>query len=191
MAALSQSNAHMQKAGQTQTTLLGSAITGIVFALAHGAEKVFLWHRKWMIAQQTYFECVWRGINITEWTKTGYEWSIKQKEISEVDEKRAEASWQTSSQQVRHSCGKSSEAKQSSAWPTLCRRIQSILRRGRHDELQMNSLVSVGAERSRPCDWMRLALHIWKITKARFGQPSPPPHVWEQPNRSTGFLIIS
>lgn len=70
---------------------------------------------------------------------------------------------------------KSSGAKQTSVWPTLCRRIQSILRHGHHDELQMNPLVSVGAEQIRPCDWTRPALHIWEIIEARFGLPSLPP----------------
>ena len=119
------------KAGQTQITLLGTSITGSVFALAHCVEKYFYEIRigamySVCVCVCVCKECVWGDTSITEWNKLLWNEFKVEKQIGEVDEERAE-SLVTTSISNRYSAAR--VQRQTSRWPTLCHRMQSFLRR--------------------------------------------------------------
>lgn len=157
------------KAGQTQITLLETSITGLVFALARGVEKYFYEIRVGGV-------CSTSALSVSKETQTSRrgtnccEMSLKQREIRSESLTTAFVPTGTAWLQEEFS----SRANFSNN-PTSRRHIRSILRHGRHDELRMNSHVSVGAEQIGPRDWTRPALHIWETAKAGFGLPSLPP----------------
>lgn len=82
------------KAGQTQITLLGTSITGSVFALAHCVEKYFYEIRIGATYSECVcvcYECVCGDTSVTEWNKLLRNEFKAAKQISKVGEKRAES----------------------------------------------------------------------------------------------------
>lgn len=167
MAALPQSNTACKNRANTDYSIRDFH-NWVCICAGSGRGKVFLWDQDWTNARLKCSECVSRDINIMQLNKLPCK---TQRNLIKRFKSLMTAFITTGTPWLQEEV----RAKQTSVWPTLCCRIQSILRHGRHDELQMNSLVSVGAEQIRPCDWTRPGLHIWEIAKARLVLPSLPP----------------
>lgn len=109
---------------------------------------------------------LWRSINIMAWNKL------------QGNKYKSQIKWwrrwkhliSSSRQQVRHACKEEFRRKNKVRRDRLSAITFSTYRSavGRHVELQMNPLVSVGAGQIRPRDWTRTALYISEITEARF-----------------------